>query len=78
MIIEKNVAKDVKIAYVGGGSRGWAWTLMKDLRKTKNMSGEVALYDIDLDAAIANEKIGNALEDSDWRQSRDRYKACAG
>ena len=66
MIIENNVAKDVKIAYVGGGSRGWAWTLMKDLRKMKNMSGQVALYDIDLDAAVANEKIGNALEGSDW------------
>ena len=66
MIIENNVAKDVKIAYVGGGSRGWAWTLMKDLRKMTNMSGQVALYDIDLDAAVANEKIGNALEGSDW------------
>ena len=66
MVIENNIAKNVKIAYVGGGSRGWAWTLMKDLRKTKNMSGTVALYDIDLDAAKANETIGNNLEGSDW------------
>lgn len=26
-----NGYKNVKIAYVGGGSRGWAWGLMSDL-----------------------------------------------
>lgn len=25
MIYENNKVRDVKIAYVGGGSRGWAW-----------------------------------------------------
>ena len=23
--------KDLQIAYIGGGSRGWAWTFMTDL-----------------------------------------------
>ena len=26
-----NKAEDVKIAYIGGGSRGWAWGFMSDL-----------------------------------------------
>ena len=61
----------MKITYIGGGSRGWAWTLMTDLAKCTDMSGEVALYDIDRDAAKANETIGNALKNNkdavgDW------------
>ena len=24
-------AENIKIAYIGGGSRGWAWNLMSDL-----------------------------------------------
>ena len=31
MIFENGKAKNVKIAYIGGGSRGWAWGLMSDL-----------------------------------------------
>lgn len=65
----------LKIAYIGGGSRGWAYTLMKDLAVEPCLSGEVNLYDIDFEAAKKNEKIGNALsarEDvvGDWK-----YKA---
>ena len=54
--------KDIKLTYIGGGSRGWAWTLMTDLAKCEDLSGEVALYDIDMAAAKANETIGNALK----------------
>lgn len=50
--------KKLKIAYIGGGSRGWAWTLMDDLSKADDLCGEVALYDIDFAAAQANETIG--------------------
>ncbi len=59
----------VKIAYIGGGSRGWARTLMCDLAMEKDVSGIVRLYDIDVSAAVENEKIGNALNkktDSKW------------
>ncbi len=66
MIFEANTVKDVRIAYVGGGSRGWAWTLMGDLDKAKDISGTVCLYDIDEKAACDNEIIGNSLSPSHW------------
>ena len=52
-------AEDIKIAYVGGGSRGWAWGLMSDLMTCEDISGRVDLYDIDIQAAKNNEIIGN-------------------
>ena len=50
---------EIKIAYIGGGSRGWAWGLMSDLAGAEDLSGSVYLYDIDFEAAKANETIGN-------------------
>ena len=47
--------KEIKIAYVGGGSRGWAWGLMSDLALADDIGGEISLYDIDFDAAKSNE-----------------------
>ena len=57
-----NGAEDIKIAYIGGGSRGWAWGLMSDLAAAQDMSGSVFLYDIDREAAARNEciEIGRA------------------
>ena len=52
---------DLKIAYIGGGSRGWAWTFMTDLAQEEAISGTVRLYDIDHAAAKVNETIGNQL-----------------
>ena len=52
---------NVKIAYIGGGSRGWAWTFMTDLSMDDRMSGTICLYDIDREAAEKNEIIGNHL-----------------
>ena len=66
MIYQENRVSDLKIAYIGGGSRGWAWTLMNDLTKAKDLSGSVALYDIDFPAAYNNELIGNKIENSGW------------
>ena len=57
----------LKIAYIGGGSRGWAWGLMSDLAQEKDMGGSVYLYDIDFEAAKANEIIGNRIKDQNWR-----------
>ena len=51
--------EDLKIAYIGGGSRGWAWGQMSDLASTEDICGKVHLYDIDFEAAKANEIIGN-------------------
>ena len=63
---EKDCVKDIKIAYIGGGSRGWAWTLMNDLAKAQDLAGTVYLYDIDYEAARHNETIGNKLA-GQWR-----------
>lgn len=72
--IDKKV-EGVKIAYIGGGSRQWAWGLMSDLVRCEDMSGEVYLYDIDLAAAKQNEVIGNLANDADGARSKWRYKA---
>lgn len=47
MKYEQEHVTDLKIAYIGGGSRGWAWGLMTDLAKEEALSGTVSLYDID-------------------------------
>jgi len=52
---------DIQIAYIGGGSRGWAWTFMTDLAMEESISGTIRLYDIDHKAAERNEVIGNHL-----------------
>jgi galacturan 1,4-alpha-galacturonidase len=49
----------LKIAYIGGGSRDWARKLMIDLALCPDLTGEVALYDIDMDSARLNEELGN-------------------
>jgi galacturan 1,4-alpha-galacturonidase len=50
--------KKINIAYIGGGSRLWARTLMGDLAHENRISGEIRLYDIDHEAAKDNQKIG--------------------
>ena len=60
---DQKTVEDLKIAYIGGGSQGWAWTLMSDLAAAEDVSGSVALYDIDFDAAKKNEIIGNKYND---------------
>ncbi len=56
-----NKVTDLQIAYIGGGSRGWAWTFMTDLSMDSSISGTIRLYDIDEQAARNNEIIGNHL-----------------
>ena len=75
MIFENGKAKNVKIAYIGGGSRGWAWGLMSDLAANEDMSGDVYLYDIDYEAAEANEIIGNKYKDCKDTKSQWNYYA---
>ncbi|MGG6310472.1 alpha-glucosidase/alpha-galactosidase [Paenibacillus macerans] len=72
---EASTIKNLKIAYIGGGSRGWAWGLMSDLALEPALSGNVALYDIDFAAAQANEVIGNRLQDHPEAVSRWQYEA---
>lgn len=61
MEYQNNKVKDLKIAYIGGGSRGWAWNLMKDLALEPALSGTICLYDLDKNAALNNQIIGNRL-----------------
>ena len=68
----------LKIAYIGGGSRGWAHILMADLALCPDFEGEVRLYDIDLQAARLNEKLGNWLQDQPGVVSRWHYRAVEG
>ncbi len=68
--------EELKIAYIGGGSRGWAWGLMSDLAQADDISGSVYLYDIDYEAAKHNEIIGNSIKDVDGCKSVWNYKAC--
>jgi len=76
MKIENGIAQNVKIAYIGGGSRGWAWTLMNDLARCPDMNGEVALYDIDYQAALDNEAIGMLYARHPEASAKWTYKAC--
>lgn len=63
----------LKIAYIGGGSREWARKLMIDLALCPELTGEVALYDIDEAAACLNEKFGNWLQNQSEVLSHWRY-----
>lgn len=77
MKYENGNAVDLKIAYIGGGSRGWAWGLMSDLAMEPMLSGTVSLYDIDFEAAKSNEIIGNRFSERDDAPGKWKYKAAA-
>ncbi len=70
---ENGVVNDIKIAYIGGGSRVWARTLMKDLAFEKSLCGTVALYDIDIQAAKDNAIIGNKISAKEEAKSKWKY-----
>jgi len=65
----------IKIAYIGGGSRGWAWGLMSDLASCDDINGDVYLYDIDMEAAKNNEIIGNKFNNAEGAKSVWNYHA---
>ncbi len=73
MIYNNNKVKDVNIAYIGGGSRGWAWSFMTDLALEPDMSGTIRLYDTDKEAAKANEIIGNKISQMDGAVGKWNY-----
>lgn len=71
----EKAVKDLKLAYIGGGSRGWAWNLMTDLAKDSTLSGVLKLYDIDFNAAKSNEIIGNKLSERSDVCGKWKYEA---
>lgn len=76
MIYKNNKVSDVQIAYIGGGSRGWAWTFMTDLALEPEMSGTIRLYDLDEESAKANEKIGNHISQRPEAVGKWKYETC--
>lgn len=77
MKYEGSKVTDINLAYIGGGSRGWAWSFMSDLAVEESLSGTVRLYDIDKTAAKNNEIIGNRLYDRDDVKGKWKYQAVA-
>lgn len=65
--------KEIKVAYIGGGSKAWARIFMNDLAMAEDLGGEVALYDIDPQAAERNQKLGNRLSADPRAKSRFLY-----
>ncbi len=74
MLQEQGKVRDIKIAYVGGGSRVWARTLMKDLAFEEALCGKVALYDIDKAAAQDNAVIGNMISQKQEAKAKWKYE----
>ena len=72
---DRKKVSDLKIAYIGGGSRGWAYSLMRDLACEADISGTIALYDIDYEAAKMNEKIGNMISQKEETLGKWKYEA---
>lgn len=64
----------IKIAYLGGGSKAWARVFMTDLALAEGLSGEIALYDIDVSAAELNQKIGAVINRSPNTVSQWEYR----
>lgn len=69
--------KNIKIAYIGGGSKAWARVFMTDLALAEGLCGEIALYDIDLPAAELNRRIGARINESPNTVSKWGYRVCA-
>ena len=68
--------RNIKIAYIGGGSKQWARSFMSDLAVAEGLSGEIALYDIDLEAADRNARIGQRINQDPATKSFFDYKVC--
>ncbi len=70
-----NSPVELKVAYVGGGSRDWARKLMGDLAVCPDLCGEMALYDIDPAAAQLNAELGNWIGALPGAVGRWHYRA---
>lgn len=65
--------RNIKIAYIGGGSKLWARVFMNDLALAEGIGGEIALYDIDKEAALRNKKIGDRINEAENTVSQFNY-----
>ncbi len=70
---DDNRVQDLHVAYIGGGSRGWAWGFMTDIAMDEQLQGTVSLYDIDMEAAERNRQIGEKISAHPEAKSRWSY-----
>lgn len=66
---------EIKIAYIGGGSRQWARTLLSDLAQCRELAGTIDLYDIDLASAQKNAAIAEAIFNRPGARTRFSVRA---
>jgi alpha-galactosidase len=66
--------KNLKLAYIGGGSKQWARIFMNDLALDEDMCGTIYLYDIDNEAAKLNKEIGNKIASHKDCKSKWKYE----
>ncbi len=66
--------KDINITIIGGGSRLWAISFMKDLTLNQEAHGTVTLYDIDLKAAQNNVEVGTRMLRLNGQVGRFKYR----
>lgn len=66
--------QNIKIAYIGGGSKMWARVFMSDLAVAEDLGGEMALYDIDVPAAERNAKIAQYINADPACKSKFSYR----
>lgn len=71
---ENTREKEITVAYIGGGSRGWAWGFMTDLAMDGEICGTLRLYDIDRAAAERNRIIGEKISTLPEAKSRWNYE----
>lgn len=64
----------IKLTYIGGGSKQWARVFMNDLALAKDISGDIVLYDVDVESAIRNKKIGERINQTKEAVSKWNYK----
>lgn len=67
--------KDIHITIIGGGSRLWAISFMKDLTLRKDTKGIVTLYDIDGEASRRNVSVGMRMLKINNEEGRFVYRA---
>lgn len=65
--------ENVKIAYIGGGSRAWARNLFADLALQRDFKGEVRLYDINSEAANDNKVVADKMNMCDNVKTKWNY-----
>jgi alpha-galactosidase len=67
----------MRIAYIGGGSRGWAHALFKDLLLCPDFTGEVRLYDLNRPMAELNARYATWLQGHPQTVSKWNYRVSA-